>query len=172
MKAITSIIFIGVSVGLFFWYMEPAWAAISQTQSQASQYAEDIAQAGAATAKYNQLITSYNTFTPDNLAQLQKFLPAGIDPIHFTFALNSVAANYSSGLTSVSVGTAGPAAGANYDILPVTFTVAMTYPNFLLFLHDLEHSLPPTDVTSLSFTPPDIGSLYTFTVSVQTYYLQ
>jgi hypothetical protein len=172
MKAVISIILIGISAGLFFWYMQPAWAVVGQTQLQVNQYKSDVAQAEAAKTKYSQLITTYNSFSPDDLVKLQKFLPRGIDPIRFSLALNSVASAYSPGLASISVGTAGAVVGSGYYVMPITFSVAMTYPNFLLFLRDLERSLPPTDVTNLSFTSPDAGSTYTFTVTAQTYYLQ
>ncbi len=171
MKALISIIFIIVSVSLFFWYMEPAWANINALQAQIGQYQSDLAQANQAKVKSDQLVTTFNGITQSQQQELATFLPTNINPISFALSLNSIAAQYGSGLASISIGKSSAVSGQNLNILPVTFSVAMTYPNFLLFLKDLERSLPPTDVTSLSFKTPTKSSVYTFIVGVQTYYL-
>lgn len=171
MKALTSIIFIAISIGLFFWYMEPAWANITSLQGQISQYQSDLDQAGQAKVKSNQLVSAYDSITPGQQKELTTFLPTSITPVSFALSLNTIASLYSSGLESIDIGKSSTVSGQNINILPVTFSVAMTYQNFLLFLKKMEQSLPPTDITSLSFKTSDTSAVYTFNVSVQTYYL-
>ncbi len=171
MKALIAIISIAVSVGIFFWYIEPAWANINLLQSQISQYQNEVTQAQQAKNKLNQLESTYNTLTTSQTQELGTFLPTNINPITFALSLNTIAAQYGSGLSSISIGKPAQVSGQIFSTLPVTFSVSMTYTNFLLFLKDLERSLPPTDVTSLSFKAPVNSATYTFTVSVQTYYL-
>lgn len=172
MKLLTSLIFIVASIGLFFWYMEPAWAAIGQTQSQINQFQNNITESTQAKTKYDQLISTYNSLNHQNVQQIENFLPASVSPTEFALSLNTIAAQYGSGLSGIVINQSENLPGQSFSVLPVTFSVKMSYSNFLLFLKDLERSLPLTDVTSLSFTPPVIGTNYMFSVSVQTYYLQ
>lgn len=92
--------------------------------------------------------------------------------------------------------TAGGATGAptfvgpderQYDSIKLGFTVTGTYDNFIQFLKEIEESLRVVDITSLSFgtikpTIPILGqgavsstpvsNLYTYTMTVRTYYLK
>ena len=149
----------------------PMWGTISQTQAQINQYKSDLAQAGQAMTKANQLFSTYQSISSQQKSELQNFLPTSISQIDLAMWLNALASQYGSGLSSLSLGTSETSPGQSINILPVSFSVTMTYSNFLLFLKALQQGSPVTDVTSLSFTPPQTGNLYTFSVSLQTYYL-
>jgi Tfp pilus assembly protein PilO len=178
MKILISLFLVVAAVCGFFWYVEPAWAAIGSTKATITQYQTAVSQAQEAVTTKNTLVSEYNSFTQAQLAQLNQFLPQNVDPVTFILEINAIAAQYGGGLKSVSVGSPGSPTDSqgnstdqSYSTLPLSITTAMTYPNFLLFLKDLEQSLPPTDITSLSFSPPSTGSIYSFNIGLQTYYL-
>ncbi len=87
-------------------------------------------------------------------------------------------------------GPSGPIGPDNksYDSMKLGFTITGKYANFIQFLKELEESLRVVDVTSLSFnttknalpplgqtavsTPASSSDIYTYTMTIRTYFLK
>jgi Tfp pilus assembly protein PilO len=118
--------------------------------------------------------------TPEQLDQLQKLLPEKVDNIRLIVDLNAVAARNQSSLRNIRVvsdeqpASAGAPAAANqkvYGTLSVSFSVSMTYKQYLDFMKDIEENLRLMDVSSMSFTPSETGT-YDFAITLKTYWLR
>ena len=75
-----------------------------------------------------------------------------------------------------------------YDSIKLGFTVTGSYENFIQFLKEIEESLRVVDVTSIAFSgtktgspvsgqsvatsPTSVPNLYTYTMTIRTYYLK
>lgn len=100
----------------------------------------------------------------------------------------NVAASASSPGSASAAGTFVGPDDRQYDSIKLGFTVTGTYDNFVQFLKEIEESLRVVDVTSIAFSGAKTGSpvppqgssvsaasasnLYTYTMTIRTYYLK
>ena len=80
-RTIRPIIMILIAVGLFFSYIQPTFTDIRSIQDETNDYTETIAKA----EEFNQLVRSLvdrkNSFTPNELARLEAYVPDTIDGV-------------------------------------------------------------------------------------------
>jgi hypothetical protein len=185
MKALTPVIFLAISIGIFFWYINPTYSAIGAARASLTQYQAALTEAQQGSAKRDELVNRYNSFSADQLDRLQKFLPDSVNNIDLLVDLNNLAEKYNSSTQDISISsnndTNGSSAGANaaapaanqvYGTLTVSFTVSMTYANFLSYMEDMEQNLRLTDISVVNFKPSDSSQVYDYNVTINTYWLE
>ncbi len=179
MKALTPIVLILISLGLFFWYIDPTYAHIRELQTQEATYDGALNKSKELQSVRDQLLSRYNTFDTNALTRLTKLLPDTVDNVRFLIDLDSIASRYGMRVKNASIdkapttaapGTIGPDQ-SSYGSLQVSFSVSGTYTNFLAFLGDVEKSLRLVDVVGISFTTNDAGT-YDYSVTIRTYWLR
>lgn len=182
MKGIIPIICVVVAGGLFYWYIDPTYAAIKELRAEEATLNAALDRALELQDTRDQLLSRYNTFAPNDLTRLEKFLPDHVDNVRLVLDMDSIASRYGMRVRNVSIedptrtqaaaaaGIIGPDESA-YESMVVSFTVSGRYDTFRQFMADLEHSLRLVDVVSLSFTSTD-NSVYDFTVGLRTYWLK
>jgi hypothetical protein len=178
MKFLTPLLLIGISIGLFIWYINPTYQETGALRDEGQQYSLALGRAREAGVKRDELISRYNTFSSDDINRIQKILPDHVDNIKLAVDINSIAAKYGSGIRNVKIdesssnpaGTVGIDQKA-YGTLAMSFGVTMPYENFLRFLTDLEQSLRLSDVSSVTFDSTDL-SAYQYNVNIKTYWLK
>src|SRR6185503_20334763 len=134
------------------------------TQGTIDQYNAALNKAAELQTLKQQLLTRYNSFSPNDLDRLQKLLPDHVDNIALILDFDAVAARYGMGLENVDVSTPASSgvgsgatgiaanAGTKYDSVTLKFSTRGTYPNFIQFLSGLEASLRVVDLVSLSLS--------------------
>jgi len=179
MNLITIILLLIISIGSFFSYTNPHYKNIEGLHREVSEYQSALDKATEATKIKEELISKYNTFSTDDLSNLQKLLPDTVDNIRLLLDINQVASNYGtnisslkidSGTTQSSQNSAG-GGGKAYGSILISFSISLSYENSLKFLSDLEHNLRVTDVNSFAFSSNDTGD-NSYSISLRTYWLK
>lgn len=192
-KAILSILFIGASIMVFVLYVRPTYDDVQQNRSKVARFDEALAKTREIQELKSSLLSRYNLFAGANLDRLQKMLPDHVDNVRLVLDMDGIASKYGIRIQNVSVQEQGKGAedasgtilngGATqnrpYQSLTLQFEVIATYDEFVLLMRDLESSLRIVDLVSLTLRPraisaesdTDVEPLYTFGVSLRTYWL-
>ncbi len=182
MKFLSPLILIAVAIVFFFWYINPTYTDVGLLRETAGQYEAAIARAQEVGIKRDDLVNRYNTVDSVNLNKLQKILPDQVDSVKLAVDINSLASKYGSSISDIkvaddpqldqSLASGGTGTGNAYSAVSMSFTVKMTYENFLKFLADIEQSLRVTDISGVAFDAVDQTTLYQYGVNLKTYWLK
>ena len=184
MKSLTPIIFIIVSIVIFFTFTDPVYKEVKDLNIKYAQYQDVLDKSEELLRQRKTLQDKYNSFSEDDVSRLKKLLPDTVDNVKLIIDIDEIAKRY--GLTikgvrlddskvnksgvkdSVATITAGE---SRFGIIPMGFSVSADYNTFLNFLEDLEGSLRIVDVTNINLKP-GANNIYTFDVSLKTYWLK
>ena len=169
------IIFIGISITVFFVFSDPLYKSISELRAQVASYDQALDNSKSLENERDKLTVKKNSIDPTNLAKLQKLLPENIDNIRLILEIEQIAAPYGMVLKDIKYspsqtsGTAAPvpATGTiqgggvtakvenkDYGIWDLEFSTTGTYNNFLNFTKDIESNLRIVDISSVQFSSP------------------
>ncbi|SRR5258708_27781558 len=201
-KFIVPIILIGISITCFFTFTNPTYNEISSLKNTQASYNEALGNSKALENERDKLTTKYNSFDPESLARLQKFLPDSVDNIRLILEIEKIAspygmvlkdvkydsdtANTSKGAVSApagpptpSLGIAQPFSRTDYGTWNLEFSTSGTYDNFLSFMRDLERNLRIVDISSVEFSSGSSSSStgskpesYKYDIKIKTYWLK
>ena len=158
MKQLMPIIILVVCVSMYFVYIKPEMATISEKRAHYTEYKKVIDEVQEIKAKREQLSAQYNSISPTDIDKINKIIPEKFDPVVFANDLNALASEYGISITSIRTDysvandkiTDDTQVGDNpYRIIVVGFHVRGEYGKFLSFLEELETSLRLMDVTKL-----------------------
>ncbi|MES2623272.1 MAG: hypothetical protein V4576_02570 [Patescibacteria group bacterium] len=204
MKSITSIILIAAGVLLFIFFTRPKLAELKNTQLEVEKLNVARENAKNLEAKIKQLLATKNSITPQDLEKIDKMLPNNVENVKLiidfekilqalveergTVNLYKTTELTNTGSKKISLEnpriSPGGLVDANFDstrlgVVTFSFSVTLTYSDFLEFLRRLEHSTRVLDVESIVFTSPatldsstTAEPIYTFNVSLRTYWLK
>jgi len=177
MTNIFSLIMILVSFGLFFGYIDPTYKEVREVFAQKSETDKMLGNANELVKQRDELLVKYKQVNTADLEKLMKLLPDNIDNVRLIIDIDEIAKKYGMRardfVTSVNAesGAIG-SAQKPYGTLTLSFTTAATYQTFTAFLADLQKSLRLIDVASIDFSSPDDSQVYTYKVSLKTYWLK
>ncbi len=173
---------------VFFYLIDPVWngplvlaeapapttGGIKALTGYRDQLNQSLADAQALDAKASDLLSQYNSFSQNDLARLEKFLPSAVDNVQLIIDVNNIATRHSMIVKNVKVTTDQEAAQANQvgrgqnlgqsvgTNLPagvhavlISFSVSGNYQKLQDFLSDLSRSLRLVELDGLSFTSTD-----------------
>lgn len=168
------IIFIGISVAVFFVSFNPMYNDIGELRTQAASYDQALGNSKALENERDKLTAKDNSINLDNKIKLQKLLPDNIDNIRLILEIEKIALPYGMTLkdvkynattedtSSATSGMTGAVQGGgavqqvkqvkDYGVWDLEFSTAGTYNNFLNFTRDLESNLRIVDVSSVQFS--------------------
>jgi Tfp pilus assembly protein PilO len=192
MRTIMAVIGVVLAAAIFYFYTDPTYAQIQTDQAQIAQYNEALNKAAQLESLKQSLLTKYNSFDPTDIARLQTMLPDQVNDIALILDFDTLAGQYGMSLQNVDVSsdddsttqtdgvTSGAVGDTNlpYNTLTMKFAVTGSYATFLQFLTALQSSLAIVDIQSLTVSqnPQDAGvnggPVYTFNVTLQTYWLK
>lgn len=175
--------------GLFYTYVGPTYEEIKALRIEKAEYDEALTNSQKVTDARKDLLEKYNSFAPNDLKRLEKFLPNYVDNIRLIIEVDNVASRYNMILKNVKISVpAAPsaasdeelsAAALSYGTTKFSFDVSGSYEAYRSFVKDLEYSLRMIDITGISFeTEKDTKEakngfeIYDFTTSLQTYWLK
>lgn len=184
MKGLTPVILIAITIGLFIYYIRPQYDQIAILQAEQQRYDDALSAAGELREIRNNLVNRYNSFSTTDLRRLKKFLPEQIDDVRLVLDVTEIASENNISIESLDIqGSAQTNQGASsgrsnvanespVNILQMSFTFDATYGQFIDFITDLESSLRVLDITNLSFESGAGTNVYTFSITLQTYWLK
>lgn len=181
MKGILPVIAVVIAGALFYWYIDPTYAAVKVLRAEESTLNQALDRALELQETRDQLISRYNTFAQEDIRRLEKLLPDHVDNVRLVLDMDSLAAQYGMRVRNVAIESqeqkaknktqsVGPDE-RTYESMLLSFTVTGDYPTFRQFMRDLERSLRLVDVEAVSFASNESG-LYDYTVSLRTYWLK
>jgi hypothetical protein len=197
MSRILPIVLIVLSACLGYFYIYPTWSGdVTTQQQQISSYNQALDAAKNFSTEQKNLVSKSSAITPDELANLQEYMPDSVDNIQLILDLTSLADRYGVSLSNFSIqdndasdsgaqgsaasaGTANSGTPANSSLfqssgatnsLDLSVNATGTYEDFLAFLTAVELSRRPLDVMKLSLTNSDTG-VYTYSMTFRIYWL-
>ena len=180
-KFLLPAVFVVAALGLFFGYVDPTYQKVKDLQTEEKRFDEALDRSKELVEIKDRLLSRYNSFSGSDLERLQKLLPDNIDNVRLVLDLDGIARSHSMLIQNVSVSAdvetepsrnvIGPDPNP-YRSVALSFFVAATYEDFLAFIKDLESSLRIVDTATVSFVPRDDSTIYTYQVSLNTYWLK
>jgi Tfp pilus assembly protein PilO len=190
MKSFLSLLFISVSVVLFFVFIRPQYQELQATQEQVTFAKSNLETASNLTKSRDELIAKYGSISKTDLDNLKILLPDSVDNIRLIIQVNSLATkNGLSLLRSVDYQSNQDSAATDPNQNPdaqkqalgeftISFQTTGQYKNFLAFVSDLEQNLRLVDVVKVEITPTAQGvqqnaaSSLSYKVTLKTYWLK
>lgn len=185
MKKYLPLIFIILSVALFFVFVDPQYEEIQSLSKKKNdndtmlQLAQDLQR------KRDVLKGAYNNISVDERRELEKLLPDTVDNVRLILDINNIAEQYGITIQNIDV-TKDESKSASGDAKNVAssidrtgdigtirlgFTVSATYEVFLNFIKDLEEALRVVDIRVLNITSGQ-GPFMNYEVILDTYWLR
>lgn len=173
--------FVAAALGLFFGYIDPTYQKVKDLRTEEKRFDEALDRSKELAGIKDRLLSRYNSFSSNELERLQKLLPDNIDNVRLVLDLDGIARSHNILIQNVKVSTDAEtessrnAIGSDpnpYRSVALSFSVAATYEDFLTFIKDLELSLRIVDTATVSFVSRDDSNVYSYQVSVNTYWLK
>ncbi|HLP86811.1 MAG TPA: hypothetical protein VK153_02980 [Candidatus Paceibacterota bacterium] len=180
MKLISSIIFIVISLVIFFVFIDPLYGEIKQLRADVSAYNIALSNSTELQKTRDSLINVYKEVKAEDKDRLAHFLPSSIGNIDLILEIEKIAnlhgmpignikfdpKNLESNKDAASDNKADNVIMAEndeldnlpYGIFPMEFIIEGRYETFLSFLKELEQNLRLVDIKSVSFRVPQQGS--------------
>lgn len=203
MKSIISIILIAASIAFFIFFTKPKWVELNANKLEVEKLkiAEDNAKN--LKTKIDSLLKIKASIKEEDLDKIKKMIPDNVENVKLIIDFDSMLQDLitSKGTASIyrnansqttddfsienpkiSKGNAVIEGGFDSSQLGVadfTFTVSLTYGDFLDFLKRIETSSRIFDIESISFSSPDSKGVrnpddivYNFNIALKTYWLK
>ncbi len=177
MSNIISIVLILASAGLFFGYIDPTYAFVSEQRREKADYDRALNKSKELQAERDKFLEKYNEMSEIERGDLSKLLPDNIDNVRLILDIDEMAKKYGMRIrnfkTDATEKTDTIGAGSSpFGTLNLSFSTTAPYGTFLSFVRDLEQSLRLIDITGVEFTSSDTNDLYDYKVTVKTYWLK
>ncbi len=202
MKSIISIILIAASISFFIFFTKPKWAELKANRIEVEKL--NVAQENAKKLKerIKSLLDVKNAIKDEDLQKIKKMIPDNVENVKLIIdfdnmlqalvaergttnlykTANSVDSEISIENPKITQGTAlieGGFDASQLGVADFSFTVSLTYDDFMEFLKRIETSTRIFDVESITFTTPAVVSgtsaneiVYAFNVALKTYWLK
>ncbi len=184
-RLIFNIVLLLASVMVVFVYIKPTYedpeAGIVTLQNRKEVLLEARSQLDTLKKKQSELIARRNTFSEEEIRNLDRIVPQEMNPVLFIMELDTIARSYGMSIKNIKfeeekkTGIETPSELAKkkaYETFTVTFDVTGSYQNFSTFLTLVEQSLRIVDVSSVSVTANEVTDIYQYTVKVHTYWIK
>jgi len=182
MKGLTPIILILVSVGVFFFFIDPQKKELNSSLEEKNKNEVTIQKATDLRAANGSLKEKYLKISEDERKKLNQMLPDTVDNVRLILDINNIANKYGIALKGISI-SGGPAdeskdvnrgssaSGQLYGTIQLGFSFSANYDIFKFFLKDLEDSMRLVDITDFSVNSSE-GDFYNYSVTLNTYWLR
>ncbi len=182
MRFISSIIFIILSLVIFFGFTNPRYKGTEGKRTEIASFDKALKEAADLTKQRDSLKNTFNSFSQNDIRRLDTLLPDTIDTVRLIIDINGIARRHDLTVLNVEVDgatdTGSKKAGIGpqdspYGTISVSFNVSTTYDRFKTFLGDLENSLRLIDVDSIEIGEAmPVTGITTYTIRANTYWLR
>jgi len=195
-RFILPIILIVISISLFFTFTDPIYTEISTLKEEATSYNQALDNSKQLENERDKLTAKYNSFRPEDLANIEKLLPDNVNNIRLILEIEQIASPYGMVLRDVGYDSGETVAAPNgapvapqaatvtqgppkdYGTFYLSFSTSGSYTNFINFTKDLEKNLRIVDISSIEFSS-DTGvashggpEVYNYNFKIKTYWLK
>jgi hypothetical protein len=182
MKSYSSIIFILVAIGIFFTIIDPQYKEVQALRETKQENDVLLERAKDLRRKRQELTDKYNAISTADRERLNKVLPETVDNVRLILDIDNIARR--SGITVRNISISGDIneenredrvidrTGRNYGTIGLSFSFSTSYSTMKRFMSELEDSLRIVDITDFSVSAPEEGDVYSYTVSLDTYWLR
>lgn len=182
MQLLIPIIFILISGGIFFTFIDPTYQKVKEKQEEVNRLDQLLDRTVEIRGIREEISARRNAITQTDLERLGKMLPQNIDNIQLILDINNIARQRSMTITDIRIDTVQDEAGSDvinvsnqglYGQVGFNFQVVTDYANFKQFLDDMSRSLRLVDVTSITVNPiREESEFFAFDIGIKTYWLQ
>lgn len=195
MKLISSILFLIISIIVFFVVIDPLYGDVTQLRTDVSTYNVALSNSTELQKTRDSLIETYKKVKIEDRNRLTHLLPSTIGNIELILEIEKIANLHGMPIGDIKFETKNlegkdsttkdttvvadnnPNDYLPYGIFPMEFIIEGRYDTFIEFLKDLEHNLRLVDIKSIAFDVPAQGNMsdsnvYRFTLKVETYWLK
>jgi Tfp pilus assembly protein PilO len=204
MKTLTSIILILAGTILFIFFTKPSFAKLKANQLEVKALNAANVNAKNLEIKKQVLLDIRKSITAENINKLDTMLPNNVENVKLiidfdkilqgmveergTLSLYKSTEITNTGSKKISIEnpkiTPSTISETDYDTarlgaINFSFSVTLTYSDFLEFLRRIEHSTRILDIESISFSTPasqddsnQSEPIYTFNITLKTYWLK
>lgn len=188
-RVLLPILFLIVSVGLYFTYITKALGDVQALKAEDAGYDQLLASAKKIRDRRAELTEQYKQLDANGLKKVQKMIPDHIDNVRLLIDIDNIASahglhirdfsfsNDTSGASASANNTSGDATNAPesathaYNTAVMSFQVTASYDSMLAFLKDLERSLRIIDIAKIEMRQADQGGGYSYSITLHTYWL-
>ncbi len=199
MKSLTSLILIIVSVGLFFFFVDPQYKKIKQLNAEIEQNQKIITIANKLQSKKEELNDKFNQISQSEKVEIEKLLPDTVDNVRLIIDINNIAEQFGIVIRNINITSKEDAVvggkktlssqQSNFEgvleenslkyvdttkigVISFSFSVSAKYEVFLEFLKQLEESLRLVDIRNIEITRGSESVFYDYRVTFDTYWLK
>ena len=199
MKALTPIILIMLSIGIFFFLIDPQYKKIQTLQAEVVENDKTLDVAKKLRSKREELREKFNMISEEEKEELEKLLPDTVDNVRLIIDINNVAEQFGIVIRDISIvtdegtdskSTPSRTQGSSFEgvieensigyvdpgkigVITFSFSVSAKYEVFLEFLKQLEESLRIVDIRNIVISRGSAeGSIYNYKVTMDTYWLK
>jgi len=175
MKSLMPFIFIALSVGIFYVFVDPVYKQVQSVQEEIDENNELIEFANRLRSERDELQKKYASIGQSDRDRLQKILPDTVDNVRLIIDMNNIAEfPYNIKLSNVNVQqktTEGAKitnrSTGDYGTIGISFSLSARYD----LMNRFETTMRLVDITSFSVSAGD-GVFYNYNVSLDTYWLR
>jgi len=182
MKNSSSITLIIVSIGIFFFAIDPQYKSLQELNKVKAENEKMMVKAEELRAKRTVLETRYNNISEEDREKLNKVMPETVDNVRLILDIDRIASRYGIVLRGITVsGNFDTADNKNkivdktdvkQGVISLGFSLNAPYDVFKSFMIDLEKSLRVVDVTDMTISANDQSNVYDYSVKLNTYWLR
>jgi Tfp pilus assembly protein PilO len=202
MKNMTPLILIIVSVGMFFFFIDPKYQDIKTLQAEIQENNKIVDIAKQLTNRKTQVENQYNQISSAEKSDLEKLLPDAIDNVRLILDINNIAETTGVLIKDMDIKTQQEPTASNtlissegFDssifstndsalqyvdstkigVMSFSFSATAQYSNFIEFLSQLERSKRIMDIRSIEImreTNESGTTFFDYKVTFDTYWLK
>lgn len=203
MKSIVSIILIAASIAFFVFYTQPKWNELTANRLEVEKL--NIAQENAKKLKsrIDSLLNTKTSISEEDNKKLQRMIPDNVENVKLIIDFDNmlqalvedrgtanlyIPTNAAKGakvaIENPKIAQGNATVGGNFDssqlgVADFSFSVSLTYSDFLEFIRRIENSTRIFDIESISFSTPSVTGMknpneavYNFNIALKTYWLK
>ena len=181
MKLFSSIIFLAISLVIFFVFIDPIYGEIKQLKADVSAYNIALSNSTELQKTRDSLINIYKEVKTEDKERLAHFLPSSIGNIDLILEIEKIANLHGMPIGNIKFDSSKNLVGNKdttsnnstdniiraenseldnlpYGIFPMEFIIEGRYETFISFMKEVEKNLRLVDIKSVSFNVPQQSS--------------
>lgn len=184
MKGLTPIILIAVSIGIFFFFIDPQYKEAKSLNEEIGENDKTIALATELRNEREKLQARFNAIGSEEKDMMQKILPDTVDNVRLVLDINNIANDVGIEIDDINVEgnstvsntddtrVINESIGGEYGTIGLSFSVTASYESFKEFMIRLEDSLRLVDVVKYSVGLTGQPGILQYSVIIDTYWLR
>jgi hypothetical protein len=184
MKKLMPFLLILISIGVFFFFIDPQYKELKAVQEQIKENDKMLALTKDLQRERENLEDKFKNISDKDKAKLEKVLPSAVDNVRLILDINNIADDFGIVISGIGV-TGGPNEATNeksknpttakttgeYGKISLSFSTSASYDVFKAFISRLEESLRLVDVRGFTITTGQ-SAFYNYTINLETYWLR